>query len=247
MVKVFVILWFIQWSIGYYDIASFLLNSGAKAEVDYYGSSILVPLINDGQYDLCKKFIEKGADVNFADKYGMTPLVSTLSAVYCDYDSSEDNKENSIDDIYRIVDLLMDNGAVLPPGYINKVMSNGLIYAEHSDNSSDNLNVWKYIINKYKEKKLDIEIDDLLYEIINGNNEKVLNQLNSKYMKNINENTLSIFSAAFCDISVLKKEIEFGIDFNNIQLYYGTRKSDITDIASIYNSAEVYGYLSDLM
>lgn len=137
-----------------------LLDAGADPNViDVEGDSIFANAVRIGDFKLCTRMLEKGADINLKDKNGRTPLDSCFLGKY--YIAEE------------MYDFLIENGAKVTPETLDWIFATNWRY-ENSVVAESRGNTPGYSLVKRIVKDLDktgqpINIDPLIKAIILGN------------------------------------------------------------------------------
>lgn len=217
-------------------IAEYLLDSGADPNYSQQ-ISLLMAAVSRGDYDVCKKLIEKGADVNFTVESGNI-VRSPICSVFDIERINEDNETKA----KEIAKLLIDNGAEFPDGTFEKLIKdiNGNIPA-YSVYSQICLHIVQYIVKLLLEKDTTFELDDLSLNIILGNSDEAIKLLDERIYNNDKE-VLIVFASAFCNTEVISKLQNQDCNLNN-SLLYKNYDISLLDIAVRYNTPEVAQYI----
>lgn len=104
-----------------------IVESRTKKEM-----SPLMAAIYANNYDIVKLLINKGADVNYEDKYGSTPLLTAIDNSNREKKKEEKGEENNYDVSCDIVELLIEKGANVSSLNIDGI--NPIEHAIHGNN-----------------------------------------------------------------------------------------------------------------
>lgn len=205
--------------------------------------------------------IERGADVNYTDKYSTSLLMSTayntnvhLSELLIKHGAKIDQKDKKGDTaleyllqgrnktrtekiIHRMITLLIDNGAKIRPNTL-KAALNGY----NSNGDGDGMySVVKRILEGLIKEGYKSGLDSVFEAAILGDSSKVGELIKENKLKKENEQQILFYTAAFGKVETIKLLEEKGLGLDSSD----SNKNTLLIIASQYGNLEMVKYLLD--
>lgn len=206
------------------EICTELLKSGAQVNrrgID--GDTDLMAALRLNRWDLAKKLIQYGADVNKGNSYNKTPLSIVIGSL-----SMKDHEKEK-----EMIQALLEAGAEPDSGLLLKEGGGG--------EYGINYYYAPYILDMLEKYQATKGIPESIRAIIKGENLKVQKMVKSGQVKKSDRKKLLRFSAAYGNVQTLKVMKQEGYDLETKDY----DKVGLIHIAAMCNQPEVLRYLME--
>ena len=160
------------------------------------GSTLLMNMAYNSDYEMCQFLINEGADVNLKDDSGQTAVDSCLSDVV-DYVYWNERTET--------LQLLLENGAEVSAKTVSSVGTRVYIQS---------IEAVRMLVEHCKENNIETGLSEIIEASVMGDSEKVLSLLNENLPDDVWEKLIPS-ALAYCNSEVVKKIVGYGYDFVN--------------------------------
>lgn len=160
------------------------------------GSTLLMNMAYNSDYEMCQFLINEGADVNLKDDSGQTAVDSCLSDVV-DYVYWNERTET--------LQLLLENGAEVSAKTVSSVGTRVYIQS---------IEAVRMLVEHCKENNIETGLSEIIEASVMGDSEKVLSLLNENLPDDVWEKLIPS-ALAYCNSEVIKKIVGYGYDFVN--------------------------------
>ena len=138
----------------YLKIVKLLVDSGCNINhCNNFGITPLINAIRNKNYEICEYLLENGADINYVNSFFETPISVACRLLCFQPYENEDYKTIKVNELYKIIVLLVENGAdILKRDDKGRLCTHCIKFDENDHAVNENMVQYNIYMKKHKIK-----------------------------------------------------------------------------------------------